>query len=367
VPAAAQPERRVVLRPPDAVASTEFAWVTSIREVKDGSVLVADQGAAKLFLVRWNTPETVIGRTGAGPGEFSAVGRLYALAGDSTLFTDSYTSRWLLLQGARIVATLSEQGSLNRLLKSTLSGADDFGHVLGTSGAVYTGLVPHSAGVADSLLLLLADRKSQRVDILARLKGTGSAGYVVRKPQNGRPGRIISSSPLASHDQALLFHDGWIALAWLKPYRVDWRSPNGRWIRGAPLPFSPIKVDDREKCAAMARWFGAAGPFGAGGACDPASLPGWPEIIPPFLPTRPLGSGPATALFAMPDGRLLIARTPTSASPQHSYDVIDRAGRLTASFSLGANESVIGFGTRALYTLTTGEAGVQALRRHPWP
>jgi len=49
-----------------------------------------------------------------------------------------------------------------------------------------------------------------------------------------------------------LFPDGWIAIARLDPYLVEWRTPDGRTVRGTPLPSARVKVDDAEKRAYMA-------------------------------------------------------------------------------------------------------------------
>ncbi|MEK7667933.1 MAG: hypothetical protein AAB409_04730 [Gemmatimonadota bacterium] len=357
---AAAQARRIALRAPDAVAAVEFTRVTSVRELRDGSVLVANQPEGRLVLVQWGSAEApVIGRAGDGPGEYRGVGWLYALAGDSTLFTDSYLDRWLLLDGPRIVATVVEQNTVNRLLRAQLSGADEFGHVLGVRGEVFPGRAPRTRDTADSLLLLLAGRAAQRVDTIARLKGRGGGGFHVGQRESGRPPFIVVTNPLASEDQALLFGDGWIAVARIEPYRVDWRAPDGRWVRGAPLPFTAVGVDDRERCFAMERVLGSAG------GSDPSSLPGWPETVPPFLPVWLQSLAPA--LLAAPDGRLVIARTPTTASPEHQYDVVDRQSRLIGVISVSANETLIGFGARSVYTLSTDAQGVQRLRRHLWP
>lgn len=68
-----------------------------------------------------------------------------------------------------------------------------------------------------------------------------------------------------------------------------------------------------------------------------------------------------------PDGRLVIARTPTEASAQRRYDVVGRRGRLAGVITLRACDALIGFGGRSVYVLSTDAVGVQRLRRHSWP
>jgi hypothetical protein len=178
----------------------------------------------------------------------------------------------------------------------------------------------------------------------------------LQRPAAGRAGTVVSNNPLGSEEKALLFSDGWISIAWADPYRVDWRSPNGHWIRGSPLPFEAVALNNREKCAALQRWA-----LTRSSSCDPSILPGWPRTIPPFLP------GMTPVLLAAPDGRLVVARTSTLASPGKDYDIVDRQGKLAGRIRLRQNEVLIGFGVRSAYVLVTDDLGLQTIQRHPWP
>ncbi|KPJ88077.1 MAG: hypothetical protein AMS18_13795 [Gemmatimonas sp. SG8_17] len=358
--ATAQAPLPIELRPPDAVAAEQFTRIRSVRELSDGSLLAADRLEQRLVLVDWNADTVIdIGRVGGGPGEFQGIGFLYALSGDSTLFTDMFNARWSLLDGGAIVETFAEWRPLNRLFGATLYGADAFGHVLGTSAYSFSSEVPdvrRNKDEADTLRLLLGEWAGERVDTVALIKGPGAKKvYVERRP--GRPTWVIPGTPFASEEPALLFPDGWIALARLEPYRVDWRRPDGRWIRGAPLPFEAVDVDDRNKCLAMERWVGSCDH-------DVAAIEDWPETVPPFVV---LSSYRTPTLFAMPDGSVVITRQPTADVREPRYDIVDRGGRLTGVITLKSNEALIGFGAHCVYVLSTNEFDLQTLRRHPWP
>jgi hypothetical protein len=108
---------------------------------------------------------------------------------------------------------------------------------------------------------------------------------------------------IGTADEALPFADGWIAVVRMDPYRVEWRSPNGRWIRGA-LPFSVIRMDDKEKRAYMERQAAATGKP----ASSPGSITDWPATVPPYR--SPL------VLLASPDGRVFIPRLPSADHPE---------------------------------------------------
>lgn len=357
-----QQAAQIELRPANAVLEHAFSLgrVTSVRELSDGSLLIGDGADEHLVHVRWGTREvTPIGRAGDGPGEYRGVGWLYPLGADSTLFSDSYTGRWLILDGLRMVSTIPEGSALNRLLGGELSGADRRGNVLGVTGATSSAGSRLPRHWADSLILLLARPGFDRVDTIAHLKGRGVSQLTeLPRPTGSGPRVVVLGNPLEAEDQALLFPDGWIAVARLDPYRVDWRTPEGRWIRGAPLPFDRRRVTDGEKCWATTRMLGQLRP------CT-ADLPGWPDVLPPFLLHGPLRAEPA--LLASPDGRLVIGRTPTEVSPESRYDLVDRTGRLAAVLVLPPNEGLIGFGTRSVYVLASDDDQLVTLRRHQWP
>ncbi|HUP19340.1 MAG TPA: hypothetical protein VM778_05230 [Gemmatimonadota bacterium] len=356
-PSAAQQPRRIELPPPDATAEVEFTSVQSVRELSDGSLLVADRRERRLVHVDWRGEEVVVGREGPGPGEYRGIGWLHPLAGDTTLFTDSFDGRWHLVVGTRIVETLGQSRSTVAALGPRLSGTDRRGNVLAVQRAGRSG----AAGAGDSLPLLKGRLGSLGVDTVTRLHAP-RAGLHRLPATGGRPPTVISGNSFRPVDLALLFPDGWLAVARTRPYRVEWQRPDGGWVRGAPLPFRPLPVDDRAKRAGMARW-------GLPKDIEPASLPGWPETLPPFVGGG--GSGGAMnalpVLLAAPDGSLLIARTPTPASAGNQYDVVARDGRLVGRITLPGNEALAGSGANALYVVAVDPLGLQTLRRHQWP
>jgi hypothetical protein len=85
-------------------------------------------------------------------------------------------------------------------------------------------------------------------------------------------------------EKFLLFRDGWLAVARVEPYRVDWRSLDGKWTLGSPLPVPAIGYDSREKRAEMER---RAKDYGTPVA-SPDAVDDWPATLPPFRPTGPL-------------------------------------------------------------------------------
>lgn len=353
-PAAAQePSRPVVALPdPSATLDAEFTLVGSVRELADGRVLVLDQSEQKLFVADWARGTVVlVGRQGSGPGEYGLPAAMLATRGDSTIVADLQNGRWLMLHGAQVAGTVSPDAPVLIAGARRPLGADEAGRVIFTRGLGSGTSVTVTRPRIDSLLLLRAERASGRVDTVAMLRARKSEIRVTGPAD--RPTSVdVMTSPLASAEQAALFGDGWIAIARHEPYRVDWRSPDGRLSLGKALPFERVRLDADEQEAFAQRQAARTGRPRR----DPKLYPEWPEILPAFL---------TDGLLAAPDGRLWIRRPPSAAQTAPPYDVIDRAGQLVARVGVGANVQVVGFGRGVVYTVETDEDGIQRLQRRP--
>ncbi len=159
-----------------------------------------------------------------------------ALAGDSTLIATG--SAWIFLDGTRVLGMLPETNPVVTAAPIPV-GADRNGSVVG---------VTHGKTIADSDVVLLIDRSSGAQNVVARLWAPGLP--------SGVPAPVFTVS-----EAAAFAPDGWIALVRSHPYRVDWRTPAGDWVRGAPIDISPTRMDEREKAAYIARavWTPPAG------------------------------------------------------------------------------------------------------------
>jgi len=171
---------------------------------------------------------------------------------------------------------------------------------------------------------------------------------------------MFPTNPLAAAEHGLLFRDDWIAVVRLRPYRVDWRKPNGEWLYGAALPaYAPRAPMLRDKCAAISQLAGRM--F----ACEPAAFNGWPDVVPPFAQ---MGRRVIPMLLADAEGNLVIERLRTADAKTHQYDVVDRRSRIIRSISLATSDAIIGFGARHVYVVHTDADDLKAIRKHalPW-
>lgn len=358
------------LRPADGISAEGFTRVSSVRELPDGRLMVAAGVEPYLTLVDFSASTvTPLSRTGAGPGEFREVSRLIALSGDTTLIDDRQGLRWILFSGIRPIRTIRTWSA--GFNGPRITGADDTDRLLELRGVTFGkasgGPVRRSHAEAESLLVVLHQRNHIRApeflrpqkDTLARLRGwSRGITAVTREARPGVPMEWWVVNPLSTEEQALLFPDGWVAIALMQPYRVEWHGPRGEVVKGPPLPFERVPVDGLQQRAAIARAYPKVSPAFSADDFSP-----WPDILPPFLS----GAVRSDVLFALPTGGLAIMRTPDARSPRIVYDIVDRTGRLESRLSLSSHERIIGFGKHSVYVAATDADDLQFVRRHPWP
>lgn len=353
-----QDTREVRLGRVTGETAADFQQVTSVRELADGSLLVADRRENKLFHVRLGgEPPRSIGRNGRGPNEFVHAGQLFAIGADSSVFTDAFLGRILLLDGPRIVGMIAEHREPLITYQGRILGADARGNLLGTSLSRAMGADPRSPG--GTLTLRLGPRDRDSTIALAEYPGTVFKPYNAgRRTRAGMP-ILWNGNPFTSTDYAVLSADGWIAFARLDTPRVDLRSPDGRWIRGHPIPYAKRPVTDAERCFAFRLATAASRP------CDVGEVESWPSVLPAFVTGRTVQS--TRPLLRDARGISYLARTPTVATPGRRWDLIDRKGAYVGSLSLPDGQSLVGFGAISAFVLVTDDDGLQTIRRHDLP
>src|SRR5688572_10525457 len=351
----AQTVQPLSLQPSNGSLTEEFEALSSIRELRDGRLLLTDRRQQRLVLANLATGQvSTVGRRGQGPGEYSSPPQVFQLRGDSSLLVARTQRRWLLLDGASFVATLPPDEAALRETRGIVIGTDTLGRILTTRTP------PQQPGVTvtgkgDSLALLLVERATGRADTIARLRRMPSRSTLSVDAQ----GRETAASYdvigiMATEEVATIFPDGVVAVARLDPFRVDWRLPSGAWVRGDSIAIRPMTIDTRQKRWYMQVTAGNEAPKAA------ETLSGWPAAFPPFY------SSPVPLIPAA-DGRLLIRR-PRDADHQGTrYLVIDRRGQLSGEITLTQNQSILGFGRSHVFVTSTDNDGVQTIRRHSWP
>lgn len=339
-----------VLDKPLVELSDPFTNVGGIRELSDGRVIVVDNGDRAVYVVDFKAgTSTQIGRSGDGPREYRVPGALLPLGGDSTLLADVGNGRLLALgpdaQPTSIVTDAWPQGNNEpgtRLPRAV--DAQGRGYFVGRT----TGAKPvEGLSAPGSASLLRSRRGSPSEDTLGSIYM--APRRISTQMKDGKIAAVfVMIPPYSAQDGWAVFPDGAVAIVRVKDYRVEWQLPDGRRVTGQPIPFSPVRVTDRDK-----EIFEST----QGRAAAKANLPparDWPDFKPPFVWNEVLAGA---------DGRLWIPRYAPASERATLYDVVDRRGVVVARAQVPNGGRVVGFGARAIYVVRKDADDLQYLQR----
>lgn len=393
-PAVAQQVATRTLTKPDAEYSEPFTRLTGFRELRDGRVLVSDQRDKTLQAIDLKTGSAVaIGREGSGPMEWSLPGRLVGMPGDTTLMSDAFNSRFLVIgPDGKAVSTLSPVvegstgstggtggrggppgagagaaiviGGRGAMAVLNARATDAKGRFYFTGSSVTMG--PSGPMAADSVPLIRSDISGKTQDTLAWLRvakanvsGSNAAGQTSI--------RIGAPPPFQSGDDWSVFADGRVAIARVADYHIDIIQPDGRRVSGTPYKYTPVKIGEGEKeewrsASRNAQTMNTTNNNGAitrsvGSAAgtpvqDP---PEWPAAKSAFL------NG---STWAAPNGDTWVF--PARAASDHTpvAQVFNARGQLAGKVVLPADTRVVGFGAKSVYLARTDKDDLQYLQRY---
>ena len=352
----------------NASLAEEFTVIGSVRELSDGRVLITDPREGRVVVADLRTGAVQqVGRKGRGPNEYGNAVPLLPLGADSSLMNDLLARRWLLFAGAAIVVTVPPDNPLIVATKGFARGAD-------ARGYVFTTVSPHEFvqettkpgvidfGPADSDFVVRGHRGTARLDTVAKIRVVPSRRTVTHA-QGKFHSLGFARPPLAVGEVAVLFIDGWFAIARLEPYRVDWISPDGRVRKGRPLPVPLLKFSAAEREAYIERRDSLRAASAASGPALPPAIvqqsralqDEFPEYFPPFF----------GVVFAGGDGNLWLQKPVSKDHLDPRYDVVDRSGALIGTVTLGSGERIVSVSKTAIYVAWKDQDDIERLRRHP--
>lgn len=349
----------------DAEFPEGFGLLSSVRELPDGRVMVADPLGQILAILNMDSGEMeMLGREGPGPDEYRQPDAVHALPGDSTLLVDLGNGRLTVMDSQGVFGKTmpivvsqpgrSGPGAFQMMLPRTV---DAQGRIYFTLGGGFGG--------ADSTSIGRYNRATQTIDTVARVKPrevqrTGDA-------QNIR----IRQLPMSPQDDWAVGPDGTIVLVRSDGYYIQVIHPDGRVSTGPTVQPRLIRPGNEEKLA----WLEAgrnsgmrisveAGPGGqrsismsrgggGGGGPDIGAFE-WPSRMPAFR---------AGATMVDPQGVIWVART-TRAGDESLYDIFDGEGDKIGEVTFSPNSTIIGFGDGTAYVVRTDEFGLQWLERY---
>ena len=360
---------------PDAELSEPFTSISSIRELGDGRVIIADNRDKLLQIAdaRLRTL-TKIGREGAGPAEYASIGRLYALNGDVTMMHDFTNSRFLVIgpDGKPTGTRRIEYGPYTE--NENLLGFD-------LAGRSYLAVRPPGSREEGGVQAVVRwDPATKKADTLTTITLPSGLRTGARDIGNGML-KMYTNLPFASQDVVAVGHDGNVAIVRVKDYHVEWYFTGTRHALGPATRFESVEVSSAEKHAFLEREirpgaFTIRAPIGAKaapiaqggsgglpkGAMNPDALDDtgmqWPSRKPPFLAGAARVDGP---------GRVWVNRTSTHDDRSARYDVFDASGKLSLKVVLPPNTTLVGFGNRTVYLSRADDDELRYLQRYPLP
>lgn len=361
---------------PSATFPEDFGTIQTVRELRDGRVMVADPLGGALYLVDMEagTRET-LGTEGQGPGEYRQPDTVWRIRGDSTLLVDLGNARFMTMDADFAfgeTSPLSTGDPRSGLVVALPQGVDADGNIYARSmGGGMGGELP------DSGAILRISRDDFAVDTL----GMYLLQERVLEESGGPDNRNVSITqiPLSPEDSWGVGADGAIVVARAADYHVEWIGADGSVTVGSPVPYEPVALGTAEK----EEWLASRGQQGGGigisvsindsgamqtsfrrggmgmGGRDEPTIDDYdfPEVKPPFYDGR---------IVVDPLGRAWVRRH-VDAGADATYDLFDRSAEHVATYTLPTNKRVIGFGDGTLYAVAFDEFDLSYLERYPLP
>jgi hypothetical protein len=338
---------------PDVELAEPFSQVGSVRELRDGRVILNDSRDRRVVLVDLSKGQvTPIGATGSGPGEYRSPTAVYALLDDSTLVQDPANGRFLIIgPDARPARFFTPSGG-----NGVLRAIDARGRMYYQVTAVRNS--PNGTPILlDSVPVVRYDMITQVHDTIAMVN--------VARPNVGTSGNTAAvigvPRPFAPTDDWAVMGDGTLVVVRVSDFHVEIIAPGAPRVTGPPVPFTSQPVTEADKQAYLERVKGVTPTFRSSNGepvTPPANFrlpdPVWDAVKPPF----PSGGTRVTL-----DGRIWVQRSGAPDAPPQ-FEIFDRNGRRTGTATFPKRTRLVGFGANSAYAIRTDDDGLQYLQRY---
>jgi 6-bladed beta-propeller protein len=341
-----QPQR---LAAATASVAEPFTKVSQVVELAPNRVLVVDEQEKRLALVDLTTGRVdQVGRIGAGPGEYRALGAVLSRPGGGAFVVDFALRRLLVLRA---------DGKFDdhvRLPSSALLEATD------AKGNLYgTAFMPRTAdGMRDSMFLVRWNPAGERVDTLMKIDARISMSTgPINRPRQVNP-------PINAWD---VLPDGDVIVIEAADYRaVTWRD--GKRGASVGVPWEPVRVTDDERKAVTAAMKATPvkqlnNPNGAGAQRFRDVEFQFAASYPPFG-GEGLGGRYTTVA---PNGDIWVKRLHAVADSVQRYDVLSAEGSLIGAVLMKKGVRVAGIGAGGVYTIERDADDIERVRRSLYP
>lgn len=328
-----------------------FGMLSNVVELQDGRVAFADT-RNKLFFTadfRTGTVDTLGTRVDSlapngSPAQYKFPGWVAHLAGDTVALVDFSVLRTTLWsetgKALGILPIEPVAGKTPVLVYDTLGRGYkiDYQAVLG-------GGEPGRTVRPDSIAVLRLDLMKGGVDTVAQL-ASPEYGDAIFGEEVQQAAKVF-----APNDFFGVLPDGTVWVARARENRIDWRSPDGKWVRGQSHPFRKVPVTQADKDRVLAQVREQGKQFGM-----PQNL----RIVYPFAETK----APFDFALGHPSGEVWLQRPRSDERAQLVYDVFDRTGKWNREVTFPRDAALAGFGrSGAVYASAKNPDGSRTVAR----
>ena len=178
---------------------------------------------------------------------------------------------------------------------------------------------PDGSGNRDSAAVVRVSPDLASLDTVARLAPLDVAEV------SGESGRRFERRALSGVDRWGVVPDGSLWVARVYDNRVDWRSPDGKWTRGDPLPDRVLEVTRYDRELFYQKF--------------PPELRGTAEQL-PFAAIKP----PFEAGFTSPAGDVWLEKSRAPSDSSRRYHQVNREGRLVRELRVPGQGRIVALG-----------------------
>jgi hypothetical protein len=247
-----------------------------------------------------------------------------------------YVADW----GLRRLTLWSSKGGLARAIPASGAVRGSLPRARDGSGRFYVDLYPRpgpdGSGNRDSAAVVRVDPAPTRVDTIARLAPLDIAEVV------GDAGRRFERRVFSGADRWGVLLDGSLWVARVYDNRVDWRSPDGKWARGKPLPDRVLEVTRYDRELFLRKF--------------PPELRRTAQEL-PFSALKP----PFEAGLTSPAGEVWLEKSRAPADSSRRYHVVNRRGHLVREIRLRGQGRILALGANAAIIAEPTRDGIRLL------
>jgi hypothetical protein len=299
-----------------------FSTTPSIRELRDGSLIVVDAKDREVSLLSSSgTKVRVLGRRGAGPGEYRWPIAALPIPGDSTLIVDRELRRLIVLApNGTPVRTATAPSGAGRTL--------DFEAIADARGGMVFPSQLVSAGDTVMVPLLRWDRATGRVDTIGRMQLRASVTRTMTR--GGRAFRVETRVIYYSPTDALVpAQDGGVIVLRGADYHAELIRPDRTTQAFPPVSYARVPLSAAEKKEEA-----------------DGDLP-VPAYKPPFIEAHASG-----------DGEIWVWRHLAGESPEREWDVLNAQGKRIATLRTPNNQRVLAVTRTRVYVTRVDADGL---------